>query len=95
LNIFEVANKEAYLQHNVLSHAQTAPYKEAEAAYVSEAALVTAMPSSAVVTDKPELRVHHGPTKAGCIRCIKKEASVQKSVRESENFLIARQERTK
>jgi hypothetical protein len=40
---------------------------------------------------KPELLV----TKVGCKLCIKKGAVVRKSVRESKNFLIARQERTK
>jgi hypothetical protein len=60
------------LQHDILSHTQTASDKEAEAAYVSEAALVTAVPSSTAVADKPELLVDRRPAKAGCILFIKK-----------------------
>jgi hypothetical protein len=65
--------KHAYLQHGVISHAQTASDEETEAAYDSKTATVTAMPSSAGVADKPEFLVHRRPTKAGYLRCIKKE----------------------
>jgi hypothetical protein len=83
--------KHAYLQHDVLSHAQTAPDKDAEATYLPEAALVTAMPLFCRCGRQARNIGPPRPTKASCIRC-KKGAAVQKTVKESKNFLVARQE---
>jgi hypothetical protein len=77
--------KHAYLRDDVLSHAQTASDKEAEATNVPEAALVTAIPFSAAVADKPEILVHPRPTKASCKRCKKSGSGSEECKREQES----------